>query len=321
MPNPTSKLNLVINGATTQLDIHDSNAVDLTSNQTVAGNKEFTGTTTAHDLIPSATNTYNFGSPSVQWNNAYIKSLTINGTQFLPSDYMTLNTNQTVTSAKNYANYQTINSYRLRIKSTLQEKGVIPASNLWNGFDFCDKNNERMFSIEQGMTPNGVIQLNFSGRANDNDTTYTTFLQYINNSDLTTNYVNVIDLMPFGNGTRKLGDTNAKWKTINGVEPSNLSLPSDTSINIDTTDFAWNTNFTFTPSVNGYLFISIPASTGTRKLSLKSGRGEYYFSNQIDILRFTMPVYKGKLVTILTASTIAETVIPSLSLFPLQGNV
>ena len=27
MPNPTSKLNLVINGATTQLDIHDSNAV------------------------------------------------------------------------------------------------------------------------------------------------------------------------------------------------------------------------------------------------------------------------------------------------------
>ena len=79
MPNPTSKLNLVINGATTQLDIHDSNAVDLTSNQTVGGDKEFTGTTTAHDVIPSATETYNFGSPSYQWNNAYIKSLTING--------------------------------------------------------------------------------------------------------------------------------------------------------------------------------------------------------------------------------------------------
>ena len=79
MPNPTSKLNLVINGTTTQLDIHDSNAVDLTSNQTVGGDKEFTGTTTAHDVIPSATDTYNFGSPSYQWNNAYIKSLTING--------------------------------------------------------------------------------------------------------------------------------------------------------------------------------------------------------------------------------------------------
>ena len=41
MPNPTSKLNLVINGATTQLDIHDSNAVDLTNNQTVGGIKTF----------------------------------------------------------------------------------------------------------------------------------------------------------------------------------------------------------------------------------------------------------------------------------------
>ena len=41
MPNPTSKLNLVINGTTTQLDIHDSNAVDLTSNQTVGGIKTF----------------------------------------------------------------------------------------------------------------------------------------------------------------------------------------------------------------------------------------------------------------------------------------
>ena len=53
--------------------------VDLTNNQTVGGNKEFTGTTTAHDVIPSATDTYNFGSSSAQWNNAYIKSLTING--------------------------------------------------------------------------------------------------------------------------------------------------------------------------------------------------------------------------------------------------
>jgi len=41
MPNPTSKLNLVINGVTTQLDIHDADAVDLTSNQTVGGIKTF----------------------------------------------------------------------------------------------------------------------------------------------------------------------------------------------------------------------------------------------------------------------------------------
>ena len=69
MPNPTSKLNLVINGVTTQLDIHDANAVDLTNNQTVAGNKEFTGTTTAHDLVPSATDTYNLGTSTNKWKS------------------------------------------------------------------------------------------------------------------------------------------------------------------------------------------------------------------------------------------------------------
>ena len=53
--------------------------VDLSNNQTVAGNKEFTGTTTAHHVIPSATDTYNLGGSSYQWNKAYIKSLTING--------------------------------------------------------------------------------------------------------------------------------------------------------------------------------------------------------------------------------------------------
>ena len=177
MPNPTSKLNLVINGATTQLDIHDSNAVDLTNNQTVGGNKEFTGTTTAHDVIPGATDTYSLGS-----------------------------------------------------------------------------------------------------------------------------------------------STN-KWKSFNGVEPSDLSLPSDTSITIDTTDFAWGRNFTFTPSVNGYLFINIGNTNGIKSLSLKTGRGEYYFTNQTEILRFTMPVYKGKLVTILASSSAAETIVPDLLLYPLQGNV
>ena len=43
--------------------------VDLTNNQTVAGNKEFTGTTTAHDLVPSATDTYNCGTSTNKWKS------------------------------------------------------------------------------------------------------------------------------------------------------------------------------------------------------------------------------------------------------------
>ena len=129
------------------------------------------------------------------------------------------------------------------------------------------------------------------------------------------------DVIPSATDTYSLGSSTNKWKSFNGVEPSELSLPSDTYITIDTTSFAWGVKFTFTPSVNGHLFINISSSTGIRKLSLKTGRGEYYFSNQTDILRFTMPVYKGKLVAILANSSAAETVIPGLTLFPLQGNV
>ena len=38
MPNPTSKLNLVINGTTTQLDIHDANAVPRSGGAVMTGN-------------------------------------------------------------------------------------------------------------------------------------------------------------------------------------------------------------------------------------------------------------------------------------------
>ena len=84
--------------------------VDLTNNQTVGGNKEFTGTTTAHDLVPSATETYNFGSPSYQWNNAYIKSLTINGVAcgdiltHNVSEFVNLSSNQTIDGNKTFSN-------------------------------------------------------------------------------------------------------------------------------------------------------------------------------------------------------------------------
>ena len=84
--------------------------VDLTNNQTVGGNKEFTGTTTAHDLVPSATETYNFGSPSYQWNNAYIKSLTINGVAcgdiltHNVNEFVGVSGNQTISGVKTFSN-------------------------------------------------------------------------------------------------------------------------------------------------------------------------------------------------------------------------
>ena len=58
----------------------DTHCMDLTSTQTAAGDKTFSGTTTTHDVIPATTDTYDLGSSATQWNNAYIKTLTVNGT-------------------------------------------------------------------------------------------------------------------------------------------------------------------------------------------------------------------------------------------------
>jgi hypothetical protein len=62
--------------------VKDANAIPKSGSNQISG-----------DLIPSSDGTVNLGSTSYQWNNAYVKSLNINGTQFLPSDYVNLSAN------------------------------------------------------------------------------------------------------------------------------------------------------------------------------------------------------------------------------------
>ena len=62
MPNPTSKLNLVINGATTQLDIHDANAIPLAGTTALSGS-----------IVPDTDNAYSYGSSSYGFANIFTK--------------------------------------------------------------------------------------------------------------------------------------------------------------------------------------------------------------------------------------------------------
>lgn len=87
---------LTVNG-TAAGDILTHNAsefVDVTSAQTIAGDKDFTGTTGTHDVIPATTDTYDLGSSAKEYNNAYIKSLTVNGTA--AGDILTYNASEFV---------------------------------------------------------------------------------------------------------------------------------------------------------------------------------------------------------------------------------
>ena len=287
----------------------------------LAGSNEISGS-----LIPSTDGTVNLGSPSYQWNNAYIKSLTINGvacgdilthnvSEFAnDADVVHVKGSDDIIDSKTFISLYTQSSGpSLWMKNTSFTVGTAPTTNRYSGIWVQDNNGTDTAYIVHQANKNNSQNLKFSVSNTDGTTVYQNALTFQGRLDGTFNF--------YSDNPANLGTSTNKWKSFNGVEPSGLSLPSDTSINIDTTGFAWGANFTFTPSVNGYLFISIPDSTGTRKLSLKTGRGEYYFSNQTNILRFTMPVYKGKIVTILASSTVAETVIPNLSLFPCQGNV
>ena len=251
--------------------------VDLTNNQTVGGNKEFTGTTTAHDVIPSATDTYNFGSPSYQWNNAYIKSLAINGVAcgdiltHNVSEFVDVSSNQTIGGVKTWTAQQKYagNNTRgvLSVYNSSYTKGSAVSvtdlsigtifmgdggnTGLTNslGFiscDLADTGNRSMLSISaikneasSGARANLIIEYDKS------DTTSPERIRCKG------------EVLPNSNNFYSLGTSTNKWKSVNGVNPGALSLPSNSYVNIDTTDWVLdgsNVNI-FTPTSDGWLGI------------------------------------------------------------------
>ena len=61
MANPTSKVNLVINGTTTQLDVHDANAIPLAGTNAITGTGFFKSTSDSQLQIGSGTSTITGG--------------------------------------------------------------------------------------------------------------------------------------------------------------------------------------------------------------------------------------------------------------------
>jgi hypothetical protein len=80
--------------------------VDLTSAQTIGGDKDFTGTTGTRDVIPATTDTYDLGSSTKEYNNAYAKTVVTGGitldNKAIDTDAngdMTFNGNKVLTNA------------------------------------------------------------------------------------------------------------------------------------------------------------------------------------------------------------------------------
>ena len=342
MPNPTSKLNLVINGATTQLDIHDSNAVDLTSNQTVGGDKEFTGTTTAHDLVPSATETYNFGSPSYQWNNAYIKSLTINGVAagdiltHNASEFVDVSSNQTIGGQKIFSNASTgLGKDVYHFATIPYGKNTPPATASTQYIYFSGNTASQGFAngwfsgyIEQTVQANGGSRCRWLIRNTDEKNASVELLSA----------GNTLAFRPSVDNVMLLGLSSHAWKdcntnAINGINPGALSLPSISAsganawIALDTTDWVKNAATSaaqkYTPPADGWLNIRVDNAI-MLGLAITGGSNNYMHqmvrSETPNSLALLIPVFKNIEVAILVAGNDNLTYNRA-TFYPCQGNV
>ena len=234
--------------------------VDLTNNQTVGGDKEFTGTTTAHDVIPSATETYNLGSPSYQWNNAYIKSLTINGvacgdilthnvSEFAnDADVVHVKGSDDIIDSKTFISLYTQSSGpSLWMKNTSFTVGTAPTTNRYSGIWVQDNNGTDTAYIVHQANKNNSQNLKFSVSNTDGTTVYQNALTFQGRLDGTFNF--------YSDNPANLGISTNKWKSFNGINPGALSLPGN-YVNVDTTNWVLDgTPNHFVPTSDGWLGI------------------------------------------------------------------
>ena len=217
--------------------------------------------TISSDLLPATNNAYDLGSSSYQWNNLYAKNYYYNGTAW-------------GLNKKNvWTNYNVVNGYRLTIRQTSQEIGVIPASNQWNGFNFVDKNETNTVSFQHAFLSSGETRFCVSMVDNvaSHDSNSTVWIEFLRLTAYSggSGFIIGADARPMTNNAYELGSSTNKWKTLNGINPGALSFPEGTTSNANTTfnpDLTnWltdGTGFIITAQVTGWLHIRIQNSTG-----------------------------------------------------------
>ena len=247
--------------------IKDGNTYNFrdTTKIPLAGSNEISGS-----LIPSTDGTVNLGGPSYQWNNAYIKSLTINGVAcgniltHNVSEFVGVTGAQTIGGEKTFSNLRTyfgrdISCYSFRKYG----KNLNPTSNSYQYLNFSGNlasegstNDWTSGYIEQVVDTNGGSR----GRwfvQNTSENAVGIELWASGNDK---------QVRPYQNNTTDLGTSTKKWKSINGIAPDELGLPTSTYTDVSSyiTNFD-NTPNTFTAPVSGLLFLqgTAAASAGT----------------------------------------------------------
>ena len=306
--------------------IKDGNTYNFrdTTKIPLAGSNEISGS-----LIPSATDTYNFGSPSYQWNNAYIKSLTINGVAcgdiltHNVSEFVGVSGNQTISGDKEFNNISASDTLKAKKYINFNDNSNIYISggrgwNLGGQISLFGKGNVTRDDSGNIVTDGGDVVLRCTSNL-------------CGNFDVVLNVNNSIKEPQFSPTHNKinLGTSTNKWKTFNGLNPGALSLPSMAWISLDTTGFdvTATTIGAFTSTVYGWAILSM--SQKNKPFGIWILQGSYRVTyqsvyHQGDYLIFALiPVWPNLNLTIYcTADDIDSTrKVNWLQVFPCQGNV
>ena len=176
--------------------IKDGNTYNFrdTTKIPLAGSNEISGS-----LIPNTDGTVNLGSPSYQWNNAYIKSLTINGV--VCGDILTHNVSEFV----NVTGAQTIGGVKTFSSNVIIQGSKKVTCNLDNSF----------IELDGGTTwgKGGSIVLSGQDRSS-----YTNSVLIVSKSDTNTDILQYQngELKPLSNNTNNssLGTPTNKWSKV-----------------------------------------------------------------------------------------------------------
>ena len=200
------------------------------------------------DIIPNTDNSVDVGASSKNIKMIYTKGITINGkTPANDDDVVHKSGNETISGTKTFSNGFTVNkpSPRLQTKSTTYSS-----------------------ETTSGMTVGDIAFLNNSGgfsswildQLRDNLTKRLCFRVYPHAGGAYKGFAFDENCTLYAENTNSaLGTFANKWKTINGINPGALSLPSTTGlINIASSITALDgvTVNSFTPQVDGWLILN-----------------------------------------------------------------
>ena len=273
------------------------------------------------DIIPNTDNSVDLGASSKNIKMVYTKGITINGTQFLPSEFVNVSSNQTIGGVKTFESNPFIlkDEPRLNLQSSTYIKGELPSKKMYQGVGFFDTDGKNVgfFGLQTSDTGYNVafMRCNNSIINDDGSKTERTY----NVSLRVSNDDKDIDFQPNTDITVNLGTSTNKWKSFNGINPGALSLQGSGAIDISSniTVLDGTAPNKFTPQINGWLHIN---GTGTDAFiyAVQGRVGMKSAGNQVSYrCAVLVPVVAGVEVNV----TCKLTTLTWANITPCQGNV